>query len=78
MNGNKESIDGIVKFLNEGGCNPNTGLCPAVSAAIQCLGHEIIKYATIEIVVKIMTMLIKCTMLKKCEKYKIGQSVRAY
>jgi len=24
MNGNKASIDGIIKFLNEGGCNPNT------------------------------------------------------
>ena len=24
MNGNKESINGIIKFLNEGGCNPNT------------------------------------------------------
>lgn len=25
MNGNKQSIAGIVQFLNEGGCNPNTG-----------------------------------------------------
>ena len=25
MNGNKESINGIIKFLNEGGVNPNTG-----------------------------------------------------
>ena len=25
MNGNKASIDGIIKFLNEGGINPNTG-----------------------------------------------------
>lgn len=25
MNGNKSSIDGIVKFLNEEGCNPNSG-----------------------------------------------------
>lgn len=24
MNGNKASIDGIIKFMNEGGCNPNT------------------------------------------------------
>ena len=60
MNGNKESIDGIVKFLNEGGCNPNTGLCPAISAVKQCLGHEIIKYTPVETV----TMLIKCTMLQ--------------
>ena len=27
MNGNKASIDGIIKFMNDGGCNPNTGLC---------------------------------------------------
>ncbi|NP_001171739.1 triosephosphate isomerase 1 [Saccoglossus kowalevskii] len=31
MNGNKESIDGIVKFLNEGGLNPNTEVVVAPS-----------------------------------------------
>lgn len=29
MNGNKQSIDGIIKFLNEGGVNPNTDVVVA-------------------------------------------------
>lgn len=43
MNGNKSSIDDIIKFLNEKGLNPNTGslcteaimTCDAISIPVQ-------------------------------------------
>jgi triosephosphate isomerase len=37
MNGTKQTIDGIIKFLNEGGTNPNTGRSFCVSQKLRQL-----------------------------------------